>query len=128
MTTNTAGVVSEEMVERMAKWMCRREIPFSSSLDEVLRRMGNWTRYKPEARDALEATLGVSGWRPIAEAPRDGTYVLITDRRHPPCHLIARWNHGKWWGQPTQTGRAITWDEATDFMPLPPPPATEDSA
>lgn len=63
-----------------------------------------------------------SAWRPIAEAPRDGTYVLITDRRHPPCYLIAKWRHGKWWSAPTKSGHSITWDEATDFMPLPTPP------
>lgn len=74
MTTNkAAAVVSEEQVERMAKWMCRHDIPVSKELDEVLRRMEKWERYKDEAREALnytlQAALGVGGWRPIAEAP-----------------------------------------------------------
>ena len=73
------------------------------------------------------AALSVRGWQDIASAPKDGTFVLVTDARHPPCHLIARFKHNTWWGQQTQTGRAIVWREATHWQPLPEPPATPPS-
>lgn len=112
MTTNKAtGLVSEAMISR-ALFFCPHDLPTPAK-----------HRWMAEMiSQDVQAVLGVGAWRPIAEAPRDGTYVLITDRRHPPCYLIAKWRHGKWWSAPTKSGHSITWDEATDFMPLPTPP------
>jgi hypothetical protein len=61
-------------------------------------------------------------WQPIVSAPKDGTFVLLTDARYPACHLIAQWSRGSWWGQRTSTGRCIVWEKATHWVPLPAPP------
>jgi hypothetical protein len=63
-------------------------------------------------------------WQPIESAPRDGTFVLLTDANCDPCHLIAQWKVDRWWGQRTNSGKAIIWTVATHWMPLPTPPCT----
>lgn len=62
-------------------------------------------------------------WQPIESAPRDGSLVLLTDADCDPCHLIAQWNRGAWWGEKTRSGRALVWETATHWMPLPDPPS-----
>lgn len=75
-----------------------------------------------EALSVLTEALAERGWRPIESAPRDGTYVLLTDNRCNPCHLIARWKFDRWWGQATPSGKSIIWTDATHWQPLPEPP------
>lgn len=75
-----------------------------------------------EALSVLTEALAERGWRPIESAPRDGTYVLLTDNRCNPCHLIARWKFDRWWGQATPSGKSIIWTDATHWRPLPEPP------
>lgn len=119
MTTNkAAAVVSEEQVERMAKWLCRHDIAVSKDLDEVMRQMEKWPRYKDEAREALnytlQAALGVGGWRPIDSSSRsDDLYY------YPPFQ-----------GLPAviQVGRTGLCRPATHSMPLPPPPSSEEES
>jgi Lar family restriction alleviation protein len=59
------------------------------------------------------------GWRPISEAPRDGTRVMVFD---PTLNggfvCTARFWEGHWWGH------SIGLDEMfpTKWQPLPPPP------
>lgn len=69
-----------------------------------------------------EAAEALPEWRPIAEAPKDGTLILLTDAAFPNAYLLAQWKRGKWWGQRTNSGRAITWDEASHWRPLPKQP------
>lgn len=64
-------------------------------------------------------------WLPIETAPKDRSYILLTDSRYPPCHLIARWEHDAWWGRRTRSGHSIVWREATHWMPLPPAPGEQ---
>ncbi len=52
-----AVVVDEAIVERAAKWLCRHDVEPSKNLDEVLRHMTKWERYKTEARMFLAAAL-----------------------------------------------------------------------
>lgn len=127
MNDKAAAVVSEEQVELAAIALANvhRGHPNPKAYWAWMHE-DEQAKFRERATAALQAALGVGGWRPILEAPKDGTYILITDRRHAPCHLIAKWHHGKWWSQPTRSSHSITWDEATDFMLLPPPPASEE--
>lgn len=71
----------------------------------------------------------MSEWQPIDSAPRDGTYVLLYDDRFlhsVDSYLIARYEHGDWWGRPTKSGISHLWREATHWQHLPAPPQTED--
>lgn len=135
MTTNKAAVVvSEEQVERMAKWLCRHDIAVSKDLDEVMRQMEKWPRYKDEAREALnytlQAALGVGGWRPIAEAPAE-TSVWVFDPTQEPQQFVATLTEGydgPYW-KPAEELVAEVLDEylsPTNFRDLPPPPASEE--
>lgn len=62
------------------------------------------------------------GWRAIETAPKDGRYVLLYDAQRAGEYLMAQWFHGAWWGRRTLSGKAITWTDATHWMPLPEPP------
>lgn len=67
----------------------------------------------------------MSQWQPIETAPKDGTFVQLYDDRYkhsPSSYLMAKYDHGIWWGQMTPSGKAIIWRDATHWMPLPPPP------
>jgi hypothetical protein len=80
-------------VERVAKVLCGR---YEKSED-------NWRLY---SRDATAAIAAMEGWRPIEEAPRDGTQFIAATEV---CHL----NGAKWWE------RHIVWidDETDDIHP-----------
>lgn len=64
----------------------------------------------------------MANWLPIESAPRDGSFVLLTDNRCKPCWLIGQWKMDRWWGQRTPSGKSIIWANATHWQPLPPPP------
>jgi len=66
-------------------------------------------------------------WKPIETAPQDGTFVLLYDdgyKHSSNSYLIAQFDGGVWWGKKTNSGRAIIWQEATHWMPLPEPPVS----
>lgn len=75
----------------------------------------------PQYLAALRAVLRdleAGGWRPIAEAPRDGTHFIVPGG-------TAYWNAGlKLWIS-DQANRAIQWDVKV-WMPLPSPPTTSE--
>ena len=57
-----------------------------------------------------------SRWRPISEAPKDGTYVLLNFDNRPPT--VARWLYGAW-----QAFDVLGFIGApTHWQPLPLPP------
>lgn len=77
----------------------------------------NAIRSLPLLRSALSSA---SGWRPIEEAPKDGTYIIVHGG-------LAHWHDGCW---TTLTGyeypgRRIEWP-VTHFQPLSAPPQPED--
>ena len=86
-----------------------------------------WTR-------ALLAALRLapSPWRPIAEAPRDGTPILATLAVfRTKDHVLLYWDTRVIWAD-DETGeidRACEddwqWDDYTHWMPLPQPPGDE---
>lgn len=75
---------------------------------------------KRDAAARLDA-LG-DGWRGIESAPRDGSWILLYDSDHKNPYLHAQFRRGAWWGQLTQSGRAVVWHDPRYWMPLPEPP------
>jgi hypothetical protein len=70
-----------------------------------------------------EAALKEAGaWRPIAEAPRDGTWILLYDPGYKNPYLHAQFRRGAWWGQLTPSGRAVVWNAPPYWQPLPDAP------
>jgi len=70
-----------------------------------------------ELRQRAERAEAAMWWRPIATAPRDGTFVLTRNPYGQVCQDFADSNSSEmicqsWSGNPTH------------WMPLPPPPAT----
>jgi len=61
-------------------------------------------------------------WQTIDIAPKDGTRILLFDKDRRPDTLIARFRHGRWWGDATKSGYSILWHDCTHWMPLPNPP------
>lgn len=59
----------------------------------------------------------VQPWRPIENAPKDGTKILVIDASKPARIFVAEWRYGEW--------RALFSGVAamTHYMPLPAPPA-----
>lgn len=80
-----------------------------------------------ERATAAEAALAAEDWRPIAEAPRDGTTILACGPDMD-CVLVA-------WKRQASTRGVVSWVEAggdeyhvyspTHWRPLPAPPARE---
>ena len=94
-----------------------------------------------EELDALNlaiTTLRTTGWRPISEAPRDGSWVLLSggsidygwDGNEPPSVVSGQFtdelNGGKtdghWQFAWYDGGYYGEYKNPTHFMPLPPPP------
>lgn len=71
----------------------------------------------PEDRDEIVAALRAQGWRPIAEAPKDGTKILTT--------TAAYWPQTSYW---MRAPDMLRWngyakdDQPTLWQPLPAPP------
>ena len=60
-------------------------------------------------------------WRPIAEAPRDGTSVLLGWSGHDDWTCTACWSEGGW-----SADNYLEWmTQPTHFRPLPPAPDTQ---
>lgn len=90
---------------------------------------------KQSMRAALSAALAEM-WRPIEEAPKDGTYVLIAggtyynsmslfNEDYPfEGQAIAKWDdyHRQWRGENSGGHDEYFWHKPTHFMPLPAPP------
>lgn len=82
-------------------------------------------RRKQQIEQAI-ATLRTPGWRPISEAPRDGTAVWLFCPDDYPQQAVGYWAddpRGSYWAFAEQ----LVMDVAgmaypTHFMPLPPPP------
>jgi hypothetical protein len=95
--------------------------------------------YKVETlRDMVRRDLRAAGivpnvarWRPISEAPKDGTRVLVIDAAHGAVPELAWWGAPGWGQHPacwlTYSHRSDFEDVAapTHFQPLPAPPTTE---
>ncbi len=89
---------------------------------------------RDEARIKARAAIAAmpppqDGWRPIAEAPRDGNEVLLLHRyhRHGNSQIVAFWDDegnktARW---QTADGPAYHEEWPSHWMPLPPPPASE---
>ncbi len=80
----------------------------------------------------------MSEWRPIATAPKDGTFVLLfVAGREAWCPTVGRWNDGQTynsfgeilsegWGDEITTFHVPGLNMPTHWMPLPAPPSTDD--
>lgn len=70
-------------------------------------------------------------WRPIEEAPKDGTMVLMRDDAEDEeletiyFAMTGIWTHGKWHFPGSGGWQPSPWFVPVRFMPLPPPPAGE---
>lgn len=91
---------------------------------ETCDRNGFERGYKAAQADARaeEAAGGVVGWRTMESAPRDGSWILLYDAGHKNPYLHAQFRRGAWWGQLTQSGRAVVWNDPRHWQPLPAPP------
>lgn len=97
--------------------------------DNQYKSMEAGCRLLAKANESLTSQLAEarkdSEWRPISEAPKDGTRILVCGI---PGHdvVIAFWNvysprpHWCWPGEPHNRA-----DQPTHFQPLPPAPSTE---
>ena len=70
--------------------------------------------------DETQKPKPASPWRPIAEAPRDGTRLLVIHHRTQP--LIGRWNTDEWFWEDDCFGSKPLMFQPTHFMPLPESP------
>jgi len=78
---------------------------------------------KLSAAESKLRSLDGQGWRPIEEAPKDGTKILVTSRLTGP--EIVFFQADCWWKQlPSEVFPAWT-QFPTHWMPLPSPPKGE---
>lgn len=82
------------------------------------------------AKQRLLAFIDHHAWRPIAEAPKDGTIVLLRLPDSDVCHS-GFWGDAERTLSPIHITWRIAWDHSptidppTHFQPLPEPPAEE---
>lgn len=125
MTTNkAAAVVSEEQVKAALNAQ-----PFGAS-DNDPTRVYEFLPYDTAVEimtSALQAAFGVGGWRPIEEAPKDGTRVLLASVGG--AVWLGNWRsndvtpYESGWTRYNCVDRGWNPDS---FQPLPPPPASEE--
>jgi hypothetical protein len=121
MTTNTAGAVSEEITDEMIdRYFIRLHLVEVRVFGEI-KTPRNGARVAC-VKSALEAALGVSGWRPIEEAPVGKTMFVVVSIR--PDYTTDPWC--TWQPHPGEFARWPHPFPPTHFLLL--PPATEDSA
>lgn len=62
-------------------------------------------------------------WSPIETAPKEGSWIILGKPNHNEV-LLGFWHrlHNSWWGQGGSEGQWKKWQDATHWMPLPPPP------
>ena len=78
-----------------------------------------------EIRSALTTEAG-DGWRDMADAPKDGAWILAGHNLWGGDSVIVGWHFGRWREDPTPEGPVY---HPTHWQPLPPaPPATEGDA
>lgn len=119
---NDKALVSEERVELAARIVCQRA---GESWDQI----GEFAQgaIKDTQRAALQAALGVGGWRPIAEAPRDKQFFAAD------MHFdigIAYWHKkNPYWGIPDRYEWVTSgWGDSPPpvyYLPSPPPSSEE---
>lgn len=70
------------------------------------------------------ALKGLDEWQSIDTAPKDGTFVLLTDSRVTDWTLVAAWSDGSSLdrGWQTQDGLGYLTETFTHWKPLPTPP------
>ena len=90
--------------------------------------------FKREHRERLFALARRGAemqWRPIEEAPKDGTMVLMRDDAEDEeletiyFAMMGIWTHGKWHFPGSGGWQPSPWFVPLRWMPLPPPPAGE---
>jgi hypothetical protein len=130
----TATEWSDEQIDALRHAVLRMHYEDTS---EYLRDDGDAALLR-HLRDALRSALRAAGivpngarWRPISEAPKDGTRVLVIDAAHDGAPQLAWWGAPVWGQLPacwlTYSHRSDFEDVAapTHFQPLPAPPTTE---
>jgi hypothetical protein len=71
------------------------------------------------AADAILADFHVAQWRPIEEAPKEGTHILVWCSVERVCTTV--WWQGAWYG--TDPMHRLNWiQNPTAWQPLPPNP------
>jgi hypothetical protein len=129
MTTNkAAAVVSEEQVELAAIALANvhRGHPNPKAYWAWMHE-DEQAKYRERATAALQAALGVGGWRPIAEAPKDKQFFAAD------MHFdigIAYWHEkNPYWGIPDRYEWVTSgWDDSPPpvyYLPSPPPSSEE---
>lgn len=122
MNDKAAAVVSEERVLRAC-----------NAYDDA--RDGEDRAEYPAMHAALQAALGVGGWRPMDEAPKDGTYILVTNEgssgswvaRYRPVYQSGYRPENPWQSMMLNHQHITQRSHLpTKWQPLPPPPASEE--
>lgn len=71
---------------------------------------------------AKETSMTSSDWRPISEAPKDGTKILLWV----PDNVCTPMQHVGWWdGSMWKANLCGSWFNPTHWQPLPPPPVED---
>lgn len=86
--------ITDAMIEAGARALCRSDQLSPDALVTNLtafRGQPLWKTYAVKAKAALEAAERAA-WRPIEEAPKDGTEVLLSFADGSDCLVIAHWN------------------------------------
>jgi len=109
--------VTDEMVAKAAKAMKQQR---RNEIETGLCR----ATYEDMAKLALTAALGAM-WRPISEAPKDGSSILAFAAAYRDYYGVAQWAEAD---EDIGSVEGWFWPFAirpTHFMPLPSPPAQE---
>lgn len=102
------------------------DVVFQVEVDAAQARMEDGTPFT--ARDILEAAACVrrdrgDGWRAIASAPKDGTWVLTFEMGQP-LAAVTRWQSGAWKTPLNDFVPQHVSGDPTHWRPLPAPPNT----
>lgn len=85
----------------------------------------SWTANDHEVlawADRIEAALqDREGWRPIETAPKDGSYILVTNGEPDGCFVVCWYDEG-WCYEVHRHDGAVHMNTATHWMPLPAAP------
>lgn len=110
--------MSDDREHRFRDWACAKGYDVAYTYDTERSRHVWLNPMTNDLWGAWQAASAQSGWRPIAEAPKDGTKLLLWATRNtmlvPTPEVVSGWYANGWWGDESTLSHVTHWQPLPD--------------